>query len=387
MNSVKGSPQVTLLSPYHGGSHRAWAEGLERHCSAEITVIGLEDRHWRWRMQGAALAMAGQLHGQPRPDLLLATDMLDLAAFVGLARGYVGASPIVLYMHENQLTYPLREQTIPAARARQRQDQARFFGLINARSMAAADRVVFNSAFHQNAFFEALAELLERLPADGERDALLGLADRCEVIPVGIETGDLPQPDELPRAPLVVWNQRWEYDKNPAGLFAALEAVAARGVEFEVALCGECQGDRPSEFETGIAALGGRVVHQGFLPRHEYVRLLARSRVVVSTANHEFFGVSVVEAAVAGALPLLPNRLSYPEVVTAAYGDACLYESPGDLVERLCVALSDPDPTRTAALGLAASLRRRFDWTAVHGQYDELFERELLARAVAGGRR
>lgn len=377
MTAAPGAPRVTLLSPYHGGSHRSWAEGLVRHCTAEISVVGLEDRHWRWRMQGAALTLARQLRGQPRPDLVLATDMLDLAAFAGLAREYLGATPMVLYMHENQLTYPLREQGSAPERSRQRQDQARFFGLINARSMAAADRVVFNSAFHQKVFFEALAELLERLPAESERDALMGLADRCQVIPVGIEVGDLALPDEQPRPPLVVWNQRWEYDKNPQGLFAALEAVAARGIDFQVALCGECHGQQPAEFQKGIAALGDRVVHQGFLPRDDYVHLLGRSRVVVSTAHHEFFGVSVVEAVVAGALPLLPRRLSYPEIITPDHVDRCLYDTPADLVARLCVELADPDSTRDVALAVAADLRRRFAWSEVAPRYDALLGASL----------
>ncbi len=326
-------------------------------------------------MQGAALTMARQLRGQKSPDLLLATDMLDLAAFVGLARQHVGAAPIVLYMHENQLTYPLREQAATSPRARRRQEQARFFGFVNARSMAVADRVVFNSAFHQNAFFEGLAVLLERLPADSERDALVGLAERCEVIPVGIETSELAPPDSQLRVPLVVWNQRWEYDKNPQGLFAALQSVAERGVEFQVALCGEPVDRVPAEFREGIAALGDRVVHQGYLSRPEYVQLLGRSRVVVSTAHHEFFGIGVIEAAVAGALPLLPRRLSYPEVVPAASAATCLYDSPADLTARLTEALSDPDPTRAASLATADGLRGRFDWSVVCEQYDNLFER------------
>jgi len=373
VTSAPGAPRVTLLSPYHGGSHRSWAEGLVRHCTAEIGVVGLEDRHWRWRMQGAALTMARHVRGQARPDLVLATDMLDLAAFAGLARKYLGATPIVLYMHENQLTYPLRDEGVAVGRIRQRQDQARFFGLINARSMAAADRVVFNSAFHQNVFFESLAELLERLPSESERDGLMGLSDRCEVIPVGIECGDLPHVDERLRAPLVVWNQRWQYDKNPQGLFAALEAVAARGVDFQVALCGERHGEQPAELEAQIAALGNRVVHRGFLPRAGYARLLGQCRVVVSTAHHEFFGISVVEAAVAGAMPLLPRRLSYPEIVPSAHAGTCLYDSPEELVERLCAALARSDPTRRDALAIAAELRERFDWTAVRHRYDDLF--------------
>jgi len=38
--------------------------------------------------------------------------------------------------------------------------------------------------------------------------------------------------------------------------------------------------------------------------------------VAVSTAAHEFFGIGMVEAAAAGALPVLPRRLAYPEVFT-----------------------------------------------------------------------
>ena len=34
----------------------------------------------------------------------------------------------------------------------------------------------------------------------------------------------------------------------------------------------------------------------------------------MSSANHEFFGIGIVEAIAAGAYPLLPNRLAYPEV-------------------------------------------------------------------------
>jgi len=104
---------ILYLDPFHGGSHAAVAEGYTRYSQHEITLLTLSIAGgWRWRMRGAAVTLARGLrehvHGQPAKfDIIVATDMFDLAAFLGLTRDLTAGVPVVLYFHENQLTYPL----------------------------------------------------------------------------------------------------------------------------------------------------------------------------------------------------------------------------------------------------------------------------------------
>ena len=51
---------IWLLSPYHTGSHRAWAEGYQSHSRHSVYLLTLSGRFWKWRMQGAALELAAQ---------------------------------------------------------------------------------------------------------------------------------------------------------------------------------------------------------------------------------------------------------------------------------------------------------------------------------------
>ena len=57
---------------------------------------------------------------------------------------------------------------------------------------------------------------------------------------------------------------------------------------------------RADEFEAARERLGERVIHYGWADAETYARLLWQADVVVSTALHEFFGISVVEAMLNG---------------------------------------------------------------------------------------
>ena len=62
---------------------------------------------------------------------------------------------------------------------------------------------------------------------------------------------------------------------------------------------------------------------------------VASSSIVVSTAAHEFFGISIVEALYLGCIPVLPRELSYPEILPEKFHSSCLYRDFGELREML----------------------------------------------------
>ncbi|OWY62682.1 hypothetical protein B7486_57100, partial [cyanobacterium TDX16] len=84
----------------------------------------------------------------------------------------------------------------------------------------------------------------------------------------------------------------------------------------------------------------------------------------------ELFGVAVCEAAAAGAAPVLPDRLSYPEVLPSS----ARYEEVQGLVDTTARLLQDPGERRRVAEACRGEARR-FDWRRVAPAYDEMLER------------
>jgi glycosyltransferase involved in cell wall biosynthesis len=358
---------ILLVVPYYGGSHRAWAVGYALHSQHQVDLLTLPARFWKWRMQGGAATLAEALHGlEAQPDALLVTDMLNLPAFLGLARGRLGQVPVALYCHENQLTYPLQRG--------EKRDLT--YGMINWLSMLAADRVFFNSAYHLEAWFEALPRLLKHFPDYTHLHRLPEVRAKAEVLPVGCDLARLNRSRTERQAigtPLILWNQRWEYDKAPEVFFQALDVLMAEGLSFDVALAGTNIRQKADEFEAARERLGDRVVHYGWADAEAYARLLWQADVVVSTALHEFFGIAIVEAVYCGCFPILPHKLAYPEVIPAKHHARCLYADFDGLLDRLRWALAHPARARQAAQGLREAMAR-FGWQVIGLQYDALLQ-------------
>jgi len=355
---------ILLIEPYYTGSHQAWAGGYAAHSRHRVRLLTLPGCFWKWRMQGGAVTlarMAAEL--DERPDLILASDMLNLPVFLTLAGERLSGVPVALYFHENQLTYPLRPG----------EKRDLHYGFIHLTSGLAAKALFFNSAYHLDAFFDELPRLLRHFPDYTELWAVDALRAKSQVLPLGLDLARFePHRPAAPRAgrPLLLWNHRWEYDKDPETFFRAVYALAGEGLDFGLILLGESFRNQPAEFLEARERLAGRLVHFGYAPTFAaYAGWLWQADVVVSTAAHEFFGAAVVEACYCDCVPILPRRLSYPELIPASAHDACLYDGFDGLVARLRHALLHVDEVR------ATSFRgpmTAFDWQRLAPRYDDL---------------
>ena len=356
--------RILFLEPFYGGSHREFADGLREHSRHRIDLQTLPARLWKWRLRAAGLTLAQRVRQPERYDLVVATGLLDL----GQVRAVWGARtpPLLLYLHESQISYPVPAGGSAGAELLWR----------DVTNVCAADRLVFNSEFHRAAFRARLPAVIERLPDAQARPEVppAWLDAHSSVLYPGCRFGPgppgTPPPGPPPGPPVVIWNHRWEFDKDPQAFVAALAEVARRGVPFRVALLGERLIPEPDALVRARAALAGRIVHDGFPDRPDYLRQLARGSVVVSTAVQENFGIAVMEAVHAGCLPLAPRRLVYPELIPPELHDRCLYEDAAGLIERLARELQAPPAERGRWRRIAA----RYAWPRLIGAYDDLFE-------------
>ena len=364
-------PRVLLVDPWYAESHRTLLDGLAAHLPFDTRVAVLPRGRWRWRMRSGAVELAEAVKtatADRAPDVLLATDYVNLPDLVAFCPT-LAAVPKVVYFLEDQVTYPVRE-------GREREIE---FVAINLTSALLADACIFCSENQMHAFADGLRAYCRKYPDAGDPTAVDAIAAKSCAIPIGGEFA--PLDDARARfaavrtGPLrIVWPHRFEHDKGPDEFFETLFTLADEGLDFTVSAIGRQYRDEPTVFAEAKARLVDRIDRWGFQEGFDYARALAESDVVVSTALQETQGMAVIEAMRAGCEPLLPARLSYPEVL-GADAPSHTFRSTGELRRRLRWMIRHPD--RVRAWPDHAERVDRFAWTAVVPAYVDLL------RAVA----
>lgn len=363
--------KITLIEPFLGQSHKKWAEGFQKHSKHKIEILSLPGKFWKWRMHGGAVTLAQEFISIKKPDLIIASDMLDLGTFLSLTRKISHDIPTAIYFHENQLTYPLSEQ-----------DEMRklnnTFAYINYTSALVANHVFFNSEYHMESFLKALPDFLNAFPDFQNTYTVNQIAEKSSVLHLGIDLTELdieeiPKKEKKERA-ILLWNHRWEYDKNPEEFFNALFELQNRGIEFQLIVLGEKRGKQPEIFNKAKERLKKETLHWGFVKNHgEYKALMWKADILPVTSRQDFFGGSVIEAAYCNCIPLLPKRLAYPEHFPEVLHSTIFYEE-GQLVNRLQRMIMDVNVIRKQD---TQKFVKKYDWYEIIKTYDQLMEQMM----------
>jgi len=313
--------KILLLSAYDAGSHQQWRQTLcvmFPHC--RWTCLTLPARHFAWRVRGNSLSWAFNHRREltDNYDLVIATSLTDLASLRGFVPALAGI-PTLVYFHENQFAYP------PSADQHTSVEPA----MVNLYSALCADHVAFNSEWNRQSFLLGAQQLLAKLPDHVPTGLTEQVRDRSSVLPV-------PLPDQLfiprqitPRphaGPLqIIWNHRHEYDKGPDLLLLIVRELIHGTQPFRLHVLGQRFRRRPEAFNVLDAVLQEYYQRTGIEPgvnqyitcRAQYQQRLMQSDIVLSTALHDFQGLSMLEAVALGCLAVAPDALAYPEYLPA----------------------------------------------------------------------
>lgn len=300
--------KILLLSAYNTPSHDYWANGLIQQLpDYNWTLCSLPPRYFAWRIRGNSLTWAKGDYPELNDhyDLIIATSMVDITALRGF-RANLATTPLIVYFHENQFDYPISEH----------QSEDVHIKLLSLYNAACADKILFNSQYNLTTFIKGARQLLKKLP-DHKPDKLIEqIEQNSAVVPVPLTGKANPSKTILAHSPLtILWNHRWEYDKNPDVFFLALRLLKQQAVPFHLNIIGQSFRQSPAIFASAQQEFKREINRWGFQPPEQYRASLSECDLVISTSLHDFQGLAVQEAIREGCIPICPDRVAYPEYI------------------------------------------------------------------------
>ena len=325
--------RILIVEPYYGGSHKQFLIGLHKNLNADFTFLTLPARKWKMRMQLSAPWFANCIKNLENRyfDRVLCSTFVDVAVLKALltsVQDWNKDCEFCTYFHENQFVYPLQQDADQSSHQ---------FTAINFTTALASERIAFNSEYNLRTFLENSLRYVKKAADININSSFEEIKRKSTVLYPGIDYQEFTsQKRTNKQIPVIIWNHRWEHDKNPEGFFTAISELEKKGYDYKISILGQSFRNVPEIFEIAKEKFSHRIQYFGFAKsREDYIYQLQQGNIVVSTARHEFFGISVLEAVHAGCYPIVPNRLSYPELYPAKY----LYKD-GQLASKLAEVLA-----------------------------------------------
>ena len=105
---------------------------------------------------------------------------------------------------------------------------------------------------------------------------------------------------------------------------------------------------------------------------NEYANWLWKADILPVTSEQDFFGASIIEAVYCNNTPLLPNRLTYPELFNYKNNSNLFYENKNDLLEKLDHLINYFNNLKQKNSQINT---KKFDWRNMIKYYDNTFEK------------
>ncbi|MDY0132550.1 MAG: DUF3524 domain-containing protein [Desulforegulaceae bacterium] len=356
-----------FIEPYYGGSHKVFCDGLEKHSNHKIEILKLSAENFKWRIRGSSWYFKKKIKNIFDYDGIIMTDMINLSDFRALYKKKI--PPVLFYFHENQLDYPLASN--------QKIDYHLCFANIN--SALSSDLLYFNSKTHKQSFLKSLNNIISRMPKNDFDVSWVKTAikEKSEFIYPGCDFSFKVCHEKKPdKTPVILWNHRWDHDKNPEDFFKILSFLKNDKIEFKLIILGEKGPKKNTVFYEAKKKFSKEIIHFGYVKdKKEYFRLLQMSDIALTTSVQENFGYSVLEAIYSGCVPVLPQRLSYPEIINGKYHKMVLNQNLSSMYKMVKNYLLNPSLLNQ---GWVKELRKdieKFSWTEMILKYDELLEK------------
>tara|TARA_Y100000996_G_scaffold213287_1_gene167549 strand:+ start:4242 stop:5363 length:1122 start_codon:yes stop_codon:yes gene_type:complete len=367
----KHTLNILYVEPFYSGSHKQWIDSYKRYSNLNIEILSLPGKKWKWRMHGGAITLAKEYNSiKKRYHLILCSDMLNLPVFKSLCYDNLANSKVVMYFHENQLSYPWSplDQDLELKRDLH-------YHYINYTSSLISDYNYFNSNYHFNSYIDGLKKYLQKMPDFKNIDTIDLILQKSDILPIGCNTNKKNKYNNKNNIPVILWNHRWEYDKNPDLFFKILFELAESNFQFKLIVVGEKYSDYPKIFDIAKDRLSNQIIHFGYCEDYQdYIKYLEMAHILPVTSNQDFFGISIVEAVSYGAHPILPKRLSYPELFNYELNPNIFYNNKSELKDKIISSINNLDLLLEKTKILAQNTINKFNWSTVSEQYDRAFK-------------
>ena len=366
---------ILYVEPFYSGSHKQWIDAYQKYSIHNIHILSLPGKKWKWRMHGGAITLAKEYNKFKNTfDIILCSDMLNLPIFKSLCDDSLSNSKVAMYFHENQLSYPWSplDQDLELKR-----DLHYYY--INYTSSLISDYNYFNSNYHLTSYIDGLKKYLKKMPDFRNMNTIELIDNKSSVLPIGCELNKDKRNNKKSNSPIILWNHRWEYDKNPDLFFKILFDLNADNVDFQLIVLGESYQDYPEIFDTAKNELSDKIIHFGYCEnKNEYIKYLKLANILPVTSNQDFFGISIVEAISYGVYPILPNRLSYPELFENKSNPYIFYNNESELKDKIISAINNADLLLDHMKNLKENVYNKFNWKTVSKKYDRTFENLII---------